>query len=207
MIEVPTSAKRKVKRMRLGLTSRSLKQAISAGKTTLAALLLTTIMPGCGSPPPGNFWVTSDDGLLALRLSAVSERAAASEDVEVVAQIRNASQQKLTILRPFGDWYAAKAIGMKIWDGERQIPYTGPAVTYVIGASAFAVIGPGEVVEDKLELTIDNFAGFERPGRYTLRYDYSYDGHWDATTAAGNSGIAGAWRGTITSREIQVVRK
>src|SRR4029453_14988658 len=182
--------------MRPCMTYRLLSRAISAGKTTLAALLLTTIMQGCRSPPGDPPWVTSDDGLLALRLAAVSQSAAASEDVQVVAQIRNASQQKLTILRPFGDWYTARAIGMKIWDGERQIPYTGPAVTYVIGASAFAVIGPGEGGEEKLELTIDNFAGFERPGRYTLRYDYSYDGHWDTTAAAGNSGIAGAWRGT-----------
>lgn len=192
--------------MRLGMTPRSLRQAIAADKTTLAALLLTMIIPGCRSPPGDPPWVTSDDGLLALRLSAVSQCTEVSEDVQVVAQIRNASQRKLTILRPFGDWYAARAIGMKIWDGERQITYAGPAVSYVIGAKSFAVIGPGEVVEDKMELT-NNYAGFERPGRYTLRYDYSYDGYWDATAAAGNSGIAGAWRGTISSREIQVFRK
>ena len=83
----------------------------------------------------------------------------------------------------------------------------GPSATYVIGADAFAVVGPGKVVQDKLELTADNFPGIAAPGRYLLRYDYSYDGYWDAAGAAGNSGISGAWRGTMSSREVQVLRE
>jgi len=79
--------------------------------------------------------------MLSLRLSVVSERVKANENIHVTAEIRNASQQKITVLRPFGDWYAARAIGMKSWDGERQGRYAGPAVTYVIGANAFVVIG------------------------------------------------------------------
>src|ERR1041385_1508513 len=172
-------------------------------KTTFAALLLTIIAGGCGpprqflspapgiaklgsqQPPAGNMWVTSDDGKLALRLSVMKQRVPANGNIQVAAEIRNTSQQRITVLRPFGDWFTAKAIGMKIWDGERPIHYTGPAVAYVIGAMAFAVIGPGEVVEDKMELMIDNLAGIKLPGRYTLRYDYSYDGYWDATAAAG----------------------
>ena len=192
-------------------------------KTTFAPLLLAMVVGGCAprtespssapamgkadSPPPAaNGWVTSDDGLLALRLSVLTPRVKAKENIHVAAQLRNVSQQKLTVLRPFGDHYEARAVGMKIWDGERPIRYTGPALTYVIGANAFAVIGPGEVVEDKMEIT-GNFTGIERPGRYTLRYDYSYDGYWDQTAAAGNSGISNAWRGTISSREVQVFRK
>ena len=182
----------------------------------LAPLLLALVVGGCAprtdSPssapaPAASAWVTSDDGLLALRLSVLTPRVGANEHIHVAAQLRNASQQKLTVLRPFGDWFTARAISMRIWDGERPIPYTGSWVTYVIGSSAFAVIGPGEVLEDKMELGIGYFAGIKPPGRYTLRYDYSYGGHWDETAAAGNSGISNAWRGTISSREVQVFRE
>ena len=193
-------------------------------KAAFAAFSLAMVVGGCvprtespssvpaiaksdSQPPQTGTWVTSDDGKLALRLSVMAQRVRANEDIQVTAEIRNASQQKITILRPCGDWYAAEAIGMKIWDGERPIRYTGPAVSYVIGAMAFAIIGPGEVVKDKMELMIDNFAGIKLPGRYTLRYDYSYDGYWDATATAGKSGISNAWRGTISSREVQVFRK
>ena len=155
----------------------------------------------------GNTWVTADDGRLSLRFSVVNRRWKANESIQVAAEIRNNSQQKITVLRPFGDNHAARAVGMKIWDGNRQIRYTGALASYVIGSAAFAVIDPGEAVQDKLELTIDNFGGIEPPGTYTLRYDYSYNGQWDTTAAAGDSGIMDAWRGAICSREVEVVRQ
>ena len=117
----------------------------------LAPLLLTMVVGGCAtrtaSPPSaptsaGNAWVTSDDGLLALRLSVLTPRVGANEHIHVAAQLRNASQQKLTVLRPFGDWFTARAISMKVWDAERQVPYTGPWVTYVIGSNSPLKIAP-----------------------------------------------------------------
>lgn len=182
-------------------------------RTAFALLGLAMVVGGCGpsadAPPPlgDSAWVTSDDGKLALRLSVMTPRVEANANIQVAAEIRNISQQQITILRPFGDSYAALSIGIKIWDGLRQIRYTGPAKTYVVGALAFAVIGPGEVVEDKLELPAVNADGSKSPGRYTLRYDYAYDGYWDTSAAAGKSGIKDAWRGTISSREVQVFRK
>jgi hypothetical protein len=188
-------------------------------------LLVTMLISGCDAPvepassapavaKPNsrpalavNSWVTSNDGKLELRFSVISPRVKANESIQAVAEIRNASQQRITVLRPFGDWYSAEALGMKIWDGERQITYSGPTPGYVIGSDAFAVIGPGEIAKDRLELTTDNFAGTGPPGQYSLRYDYSYDGQWDDTAASGNSGISDAWRGTISSREIQVFRE
>jgi hypothetical protein len=145
--------------------------------------------------------------MLALQVSVKSRQVASAESIQVVATIRNVSPREVTILRPFGDWYAAKAVGMKIWDGDQRVQYTGAMVTYVIGADAFAIVAPGETVEDQLELTTDNFADLAPPGPYTLRFDYSYRGQWDATAAVGNSGIKGAWQGTISSREVTVLRK
>ena len=188
----------------------------------LATLLFAMLLCGCHSlepsvaaplvkPEPGVSssavqWVGSEDGVLALRLLPASREVARGATVQIVAQLRNASQTPVTVLRPFGDWVYAQAVGLKVWDGQGQLRYAGPMPTYVIGGKAFVVLAPGEVVEDRLELT-ENFPGFARPGTYTLRYDYSYQGYWDATAAAGNSGIRNIWRGTISSREVQVVRR
>jgi hypothetical protein len=189
-----------------------------------APLVLALVGGGCAprtdspSPVPAaanvdeparatNVWVTSEDGLLALRFSVLTPRVKGKESIHVAAEIRNVSQQKLTVLRPFGDWFTAKAISLRIWDDTRQLPYTGPYVTYVIGPHGFAVVGPGEVVEDKMEFSIGDFTGIAPAGRYTLRYDYSYAGHWDTHAAALNSGISNAWRGAISSREVEVFRK
>ncbi len=193
-------------------------------RIALGVLLLAMAVCGCRPPSAGtsasrsakldtqpadagNMWVAANDGSLSLRLSVATRRLKAHESIQVAAEIRNNSQQKITVLRPFGDNYAARAVGMKIWDEHQQIRYTGPVASYVIGAAAFAVIGPGETVQDRIELTIDNFAGMEPAGTYTLRYDYSYSGEWDTTAAAGASGIRDAWRGAICSREVEFVRQ
>jgi hypothetical protein len=194
-------------------------------KWSLWMLLLMVIVCGCdapqpspsdtssmaelapGGPPSPGYWVGSDDGLLELRLSVVSRTVAKDESIQVAAQLPNKGQAPLTVLRPFGDEYAAKAVGMKIWHDQRRIPYTGANWTHSVAANGFAVIGAGEVVEDEIELTTDNYSGIEPPGIYTLRYDYSYDGQWDETAAVGNSGIRDAWRGTISSREVQVLKE
>ena len=157
--------------------------------------------------PSAVHWVDTDCGLLALRLSTSAQTVTKGVPIKITAQIRNTGKMPITVLRPFGDWFLAKAAGIKIWDDKRRIRYSGPTPGYVIGADAFAVLAPGATIEDHIELTTDNFAGIETPGTYTFRYDYSYDGRWDDTAAAGESGIRGAWRGTISSREVQVTRK
>lgn len=151
-------------------------------------------------------WVLSDDKQLALRLSSVAQTIVGAEQIQVVAQLRNTGNFRVTVLRPFGDWYAAQAAGLKVWDRKQRIAYSGPNASYVIGADAFTALGPGEVVEERLTLISENFA-VGSTGEYTLRFDYSYQGQWDVTAAAGNSGIRDAWRGTICSREVRVLRK
>lgn len=190
----------------------------------LAKLCVLTLFCGCDAgvhapvaasadEPPGHDassdvqWIDADGRLLALRLSPASQTVAKGASIKITAQLRNTGTAPITVLRPFGDRYFAKAAGMKVWNHERRILYSGATPTYPLGPSAFAVIPAGATIEDHLELTTDDFAGIEEPGTYDLRYDYSYDGRGDSTAAAGESGIRGAWHGTISSREILVTRK
>ena len=181
-----------------------------------ALLMLATLLDGCthevierapSEAPTAAQFVQSEDGKLELRLTVARPKVARSEAVQVAAQLRNISQQPVTVIRPFGDWVVAQSTAMKVWNAQTRVRYTGPMPSYEIGALAFATLRPGETVEDKLELSAGNYAGLEKPDTYTLRYDYSYDGGWDTTAAAGHSGISNAWRGTISSREVQVVRE
>lgn len=187
----------------------------------LATLLFATLLCGChrheptvaplvkseSGAPSAAEWVGSEDGVLALRLASAPKEVARGATIRVVAQLRNASQTPVTVLRPFGDWPHAWSVGLKVWSDQGQLRYAGPMPSYVVGGNAFTVLAPGEVVEDRLELMNDIFSGLARLGTYTLRYDYSYQGYWDATAAVGNSGISDIWRGTISSREVQVIRR
>ena len=146
-------------------------------------------------------WVDSDDGKLAMRLTS-SQTVTAGVSIKITAQIRNTGKAPITLLRPFGDWYDAKARGIKIWDDKRRIPYSGAKADYDVRSDGFAVVAPGAMIEDQIELTMHNFSGIEAPGTYSLRYDYSYDGGWDKT-----AGVRDAWRGKISSREVHVTRR
>lgn len=128
-----------------------------------------------------------------------------NESFVVVAEIENRSSERLTILRPFGDDFIAVSHGIEIRNAQDKLAYTGAQRTYVIGAGGFATLEPGESVEDNRELPIDNYAGIEKAGRYTLQYYYSYGGEWDATAAKG--GIRDAWRGWIPSGDVEIIRE
>lgn len=196
---------------------------MAKSKLSMIVLSLTVIASGCRpraepaatpSAPvqsvrtrSSHIWVASDDRQLALRMSVGSPSVGADKDFQLIAELRNDSQRPITVIRPFGDWYLSSAVGIKIWNAQRRVDYTGPKWTYVVGSDAFAVIAPGETIQDKIDMSIENFAGIEEQGEYILRYDYTYDGRWDTTAAAGGSGIKDAWRGTIVSREVQVIRE
>jgi hypothetical protein len=153
---------------------------------------------------PGE-WVNSDNGDLSLRLRVKSARIATPDSIVVVAEIRNNRTAPVTILRPFGDSYLAQAVQIKIWGEQGQIKYTGPKLDYDLNAKAFVTIAPKEVVTSTLELPVTNFAGTDKAGAYTLRYDYSYDGGWDKKVAS--EGVKGIWHGTMCSREVQLRKK
>ena len=188
-------------------------------------LLLTAVLAGtsgCGQQSPASSpaarsasrttnptseWTLSEDGAISLRISARPAPPGSDGLLEIVGEFRNESNAPIVVLRPFGDWYVAKAVGLQITRGEKRIPYRGPNVTYVIGANAFAVMQPGEIIADQMLLTVDNFGGLDAPGTYRFRYQYEYNGHWDTTAAAGDSGIRDVWRGKISSESIEVFRE
>lgn len=147
----------------------------------------------------------SRDGKLSLRFRAQSHSVQKNESFAVVAAIENRSSEKLTILRPFGDDFIAVSHGIEIRNAQGKLAYTGAQRSYAIGAGGFATLEPGESIEDKLELLIDNYAGIEIAGRYTLQYDYSYSGEWDTTAAKG--GIQNAWRGWMRSGDVEILRE
>lgn len=147
----------------------------------------------------------SRDGELALRFRAQSHFVKTDESFVVVAEIENRSSERLTILRPFGDDFIAASHGIELRNAQGKLAYTGAQRSYAIGAGGFATLEPGESVEDKLELPIDNYARIEDAGRYTLQYDYSYSGEWDTTAAKG--GIQDAWRGWIRSGDVEILRE
>lgn len=150
-------------------------------------------------------WITSRDDKLALRLRALSHSVKAGESFVVAAEIENRSTEKLAILRPFGDDYIAVSHGIEIRNTQGKLAYTGPQRSYVIGAGGFTTLEPGDLVEDKIELPINNYAGIENAGKYALQYDYSYSGEWDTTAAKG--GIQDAWRGWIRSGDVEIIRE
>lgn len=150
--------------------------------------------------PFSHRWVDSDDGKIAMRLSA-SETLTKDAPIKITVEMRNRGKDPVRVLRPFGDWLDTRARGFKIWEDNHRIRYSGPIPDYDVLADQFAIIPPGATIHDQLELTKEDFAGMEAPGTYRLRYDYAYHGGWDKT-----AGVRDVWRGTISSFEIQVTR-
>ena len=52
----------------------------------------------------------------------------------------------------------------------------GPTPTYVLGVDSFYTLQPNEVIEDRIELTVDAFAGSDTAGQYIVRYKYLSEG-------------------------------
>lgn len=150
-------------------------------------------------------WVNSDNGDLSLRLRVKSARLATQDSMIVIAEIRNNRQGPVTVLRPFGDPYFAKAVQIKIWGAQIQDKYSGPKLDYDLNAKAFVTLGANEIVIDTLELPVHDFAGTDKAGTYTLRFDYAYSGTWDKKVAS--EGVKEIWHGAMCSREIQLQKK
>src|SRR6185295_12045013 len=111
---------------------------------------------------------------LSLRLRVKSACIATHDSIFVIAEIRNNRTVPVTILRPFGDPYFAEGVQIKIWGEQGQIKYSGPQADYDLNAEAFVTVRANEIVSETFELPVRDFAGTEKAGTYTLRYDYAY---------------------------------
>lgn len=177
---------------------------IPAQKPVAAAVVATVDIPKAPDLPGA--WVKSDNGELSLRLRVKSAGLASQDSIFVIAEIRNNSPVPVTILRPFGDSFFARGVQIKIWGEQGQIKYSGgKAADYDLNAKAFVTLGANEVVTDTLELPVHDFAGTEKAGTYTVRYDYAYDGGWDKKLAS--EGVKGIWHGAMCSREIHLKKE
>jgi hypothetical protein len=147
-------------------------------------------------------WVDSEDGLLALRIAVEDQEVEGDEPIVLVVEIANRGNAATPIIKPFGDWYVAEAVGVALEGPGGCVEYTGDTPSYVIGPMAFLWLEAGESFSDRLILRTDHFAGSDAPAEYTVRYTYKYAGEWDSV-----DGARSAWRGQIVSREIQFTRR
>lgn len=88
-------------------------------------------------------WVNSDNGDLSLRLSVKSELLTSEDAIVLIASIRNNRSEPVTILRPFGDHYEAVAGGIKIWNEQGLVKYTGATGTRRLRTRASKGYGTG----------------------------------------------------------------
>ena len=147
-------------------------------------------------------WVISKDGKLALRVWVRTTPVKKSEPIVLMAELLNKSDEPVAVIKPFGDWYAARATLVQLRGPKGPLKYTGPIADYTLGTSAFVTLAPGQSVQDTLELKVDTFAGSDAVGRYAVVFNYAYDGGWDAPAEKG--GFKNVWRGSIRSKEVTV---
>ena len=148
-------------------------------------------------------WTRSKDGKLAIRLVVKTEKVKPGEPIVLAAQLKNLSKKPIHVLRPFGDWYEAQAVGMEIRGRLGKVKYGGPTPGYIIGSSAFYKLPPGKTVEDVIKLDRFNFVGLDIPGVYQMAYQYSYNGEWNYV--AKRAGLStDIWKGNIRSNSVTV---
>ncbi|MBC7968402.1 MAG: hypothetical protein H7Z17_21055, partial [Fuerstia sp.] len=181
------------------ITTEAVRFTIPAQKPNTAAAGIATIHELQATDRPGE-WVTSDNGDLSLRLRVKSARIAAQDSMFVIADIRNNRTDPVTIIRPFGDPWRARGSQLKIWGEKGRVEYSGAIADYVLNATSFVTLRANETFSDTLELSVANYAGSDKAGTYTLRFEYSNEGGWDEIVA--KEGIKPTWRGSICSREI-----
>lgn len=183
-------------------------RAVAGGTFTLLASWVCFQLEAADGTPisdlPGQ-WVSADSGDLSMRAYVKERAVGAADSITLITEIRNNRLQPMTILRPFGDPYLAAGLQVKIWNDKEQIKYSGPTADYDLGREAFITLASGESVTGTIDLPPRNYAGSDRAGDYSVRYDYAYAGDWDQKVA--KQGVKHIWRGSICSREVHIKRQ
>ncbi len=85
--------------------------------------------------------------------------------------------ETFTLLLRLGDHYEAVAGGIKIWNEQGQVKYTGATWDYELNKTAFTTLEAKEIATDTLELPVSSFAETGKAGSYAVRYDYPDSKH------------------------------
>jgi hypothetical protein len=156
------------------------------------------------SQQPASVWADSEDGVLSLRLGAPDTTVDCEDPITVVVELRNNSTETVTVFRPLGDLNAVSSwfdpIGPK-----GSLRYTGPIPSQPIGKYHFVELRPGESICEWHDLLVDNFAGSDQDGQYTIRYSYAATDGYRET--ADRIGLKGFWTGEIKSRPVTVTKR
>jgi len=173
--------------------------------------------PEAKSDSSASAWTSSEDGKLSLRIVTAHAPIRADEPVWVLAELRNDSDETLTVLKPFGDQYEAEASGFEITGPDGKVSYGGPTLEYTLGADAFTYLVPGEsmletwstdALQDWLRLTEANYPGLGMPGQYKICFTYrATASHQDMAKQSGRFvGQENLWTGEICTDPAAVTR-
>jgi len=146
-----------------------------------------------------NLWAISDDGLIALRVSAVPARAKVSEPITLIASLRNISGRPMRVLRPFGRGAdSINMTGLEIHGNSAKLRYDGPHDADV----AFTLLAPGQTVEDSIVIRAASagfkLRGMNLPAVQQTTFEYVYGANANADPVA----LVDIWKGRIRSKTI-----
>ncbi len=152
-------------------------------------------------------WASSRDKVLSLRLLAPRSQKSSSQVVVLLAELRNESKKDWVVLRPLADEPRVRGQLLSIRGPAGPVPYVaGEAPTYVLSDAAFAVLRPGQVIRDQIELPVSLFKGLDVAGEYsfTLKYSVSHAQYQNLTTRIFPEGKPEIWTGELSSKELKV---
>lgn len=144
-------------------------------------------------------WAKSNDGVLALRMSADPPHAEPFEATTLTASLRNLSRQPVLVIRPFGR--GADCIHMKglnIQGRTAHLRYFGPQDDKELVQDAFVWLRPGEMIHDRIVIR-NAFEGFRlrgvsMPEVDTITIEYVYE--------ANQVGPDNVWNGKVASKAV-----